>query len=114
MAIFYCGAGINHFLNPGFYMALSPKFLPHPEIGNIAGGIAEIILGLLLLYEPTRRASAYLIIAMLVVFFFVIHIPITIQFYQGGDHRFFWSLLRCPVQIPLITWAYAHARRKPL
>jgi uncharacterized membrane protein len=113
MSAFYTGAGLFHFIYPPFYLAITPRFLPYPEAGNYAGGITEIALALMLLSERTRRPAAFLIMTMLIVFFFVIHIPITIEFYRNHDPRALWSLLRCPLQVPLVWWAWVHAKRTP-
>jgi uncharacterized membrane protein YphA (DoxX/SURF4 family) len=51
-----------------------PKFFAMPNLLNQISGIAEMILGIGLLFTATRQLSAYLIIAMLVVFF-AVHIP---------------------------------------
>ena len=38
MAGFYVLAGINHFLNPKFYLKIIPPFLPFPQLVNRASG----------------------------------------------------------------------------
>ena len=68
MSVFYILAGINHFIKPGFYLALIPPYFPHPEIINIVSGVLEIALGVLLLIPKTRNATAYAIILMLLAF----------------------------------------------
>jgi uncharacterized membrane protein len=110
MPAVYIIAGINHFINPGFYLALMPDWLPQQELSNYASGIAEIILGIGLIPGQTRRISAWLIIAMLIVFFFVIHIPAVIKFY-GENTTWFWiSVVRLPVQFYLTWWALKYTR----
>lgn len=112
MPAVYIIAGINHFINPQFYLALMPEWLPQHGLSNYAGGIAEIILGIGLIPSSTRKISAWLIIAMLAVFFFVIHIPAVIKFY-GTDTAWFWiSVIRLPVQFYLIWWAFKYTRER--
>jgi uncharacterized membrane protein len=65
---FYASAGINHFLNPGFYYPLIPPYLPWPVAINYAAGIAEVVFAVLLWLPATRRWAAYGIVAMLVAF----------------------------------------------
>lgn len=69
MAFIYAGAGINHFINPRFYLSIMPKFFPMQNLLNQVSGVAEIVLAIGLLFASTRQISAYLIIAMLVSFF---------------------------------------------
>lgn len=108
----YAAAGFYHFVNPGFYENIMPGWLLFHSLLNTVGGISEIILAVLLLSDKTRKVSAYLIIAMLVVFLLVIHIPLTIDFYKT-DHPGLWiALIRLPIQFVFIWWAWFYT--KPL
>ena len=68
MALFYLLAGTNHFRNPGNYMAIIPPYLGHASLINTMAGIAELMLGLLLLFSATRKFAFYGIAAMLLAF----------------------------------------------
>jgi uncharacterized membrane protein len=77
---FYLFAGINHFINPNFYKPLLPLYLRDWSIAiNYISGIAEITLGLLMLFSSTRKLAVYGIIAMLIAF-----IPAHIYIIQQG------------------------------
>jgi uncharacterized membrane protein len=77
---FYLFAGINHFINADFYKPLLPLYLKDWSIAiNFISGIAEIILGLLMLFSSTRKLAAYGIIVMLIAF-----IPAHIYMIQQG------------------------------
>lgn len=66
---FYLFAGINHFINPSFYKPLLPLYLRDWSISiNFISGIAEITLGLLMLFSSTRKLASYGIITMLIAF----------------------------------------------
>lgn len=67
---FYVFAGVNHFINPTFYLPLIPPYFVYPELINGVAGFAEILLGLGLLSKKTRFAASYFIIVMLGVFIF--------------------------------------------
>ena len=67
-SIFYIVAGVNHFINPDFYLPLIPDYFMFPETINYLSGSIEIILGLMLLLDVTRKAGAYLIVLMLLTF----------------------------------------------
>lgn len=78
-AAFYILGGINHFLNPEFYLDLIPRYLIYFDEINILAGIAEVVLGLGIIYKPTRQYAAIGIILMLIAF-----IPSHVYFIQIG------------------------------
>ena len=80
LAYFYLAAGINHFISPEFYLPLIPPFFSNPELINTLSGIAEILLGLGVLYFPTRTRAAYGIGLLLLAF-----IPSHVYFIQVGS-----------------------------
>src|SRR4051812_10806863 len=112
MPAVYIVAGIYHFINPAFYLNLMPAWLPQHELANTTGGIAEILLGIGLIPAQTRKVSAWMIIAMLTVFFFVIHIPAVINFYGKNNLMFWISVVRLPLQVYLIWWALKYTRNR--
>jgi uncharacterized membrane protein len=77
MTIFYLIAGFNHFVNPDFYLPLIPPFFNSPEKINVLSGIAEIILGIGILFYPSRKYASFGIILMLLAF-----IPSHVYFIQ--------------------------------
>ena len=77
---FYVFAGTNHFINPEFYYGLIPDYLPYHNAINYISGVAEIVLGIGVLFEKTRTWSSYLLVAMLICF-----IPAHIYFLQIGS-----------------------------
>ena len=77
---FYVFAGVNHFINPQFYYDLIPDYLPFHELINVVSGLAEIILGIGVIFQKTRKWSSYLLVTMLISF-----IPAHIYFIQIGS-----------------------------
>jgi uncharacterized membrane protein len=77
---FYIVAGFNHFINPEFYLALIPPYLPFHDLINIVSGVIEISLGIGVLVEKSRKWSSYLLVAMLIAF-----IPAHVYFLQIGS-----------------------------
>lgn len=115
LIVLYIGAGINHFWHPVGYLSIIPPYLPCHEAINIIAGIAELILGMLLIFPATRRFAAYGIAVMLVAF-----IPSHIYMIQksgcmgtGGalciPAWLAWVRL-IPLQFILIWWAVFHAK----
>lgn len=105
MAFFYAGAGINHFINPKFYLSIMPKFFPAHNLFNTVSGVAEIILAVGLLFTSTRQTSAYLIIAMLILFF-AVHIPHLFQPPKIAQGKEWFLYVRVLLQFVLIYWAW--------
>lgn len=105
MSAFYLLAGVNHFINPKWYLRIIPKWLPNHSAINYLSGAAEIILAILLLPLPTRSAAAWGIIVLLVAIF-----PANIQMsltYKKYMHPRFWlTVLRLPLQVLFIWWAF--------
>jgi uncharacterized membrane protein len=103
-------AGVLHFVAPGFYMKIMPPYLPlHREL-VLASGVAEVVLGILLLVPKTSRFAAWGLIALLIAVF-----PANIYVYQNRESFPQLSplahLLRLPLQGVLILWAYVYTRR---
>lgn len=111
MTGFYVLAGANHFINPGFYITIMPEWIPSHEFLVYLSGAAEIALGLMLITIATRKMASLLIIAMLVVFFFLIHIPMAITFWQETNPLLWVALVRLPIQFVLIAWAWMYVKR---
>ena len=105
MAFLYGAAGVNHFLNPDFYLNIMPPYLPTPLALVYLSGVAEVLLGVLLLPRRSVRYAAWGIIAMLVVFLLVhVHMVIHPRDFPGVP---LWALwLRLPLQGVLILWAW--------
>jgi uncharacterized membrane protein len=104
MATFYIVAGISHFIMSKFFIKFTPSWVPAPEKVNILVGIIEISLGIALLFEATRSVSAIAIIALLIAVF-----PAHLKYHQMVKHKqkyLIVSLLRMPLQLVLIYWAY--------
>src|SRR3954469_23725207 len=112
MAALYATAGVLHFIVPGFYLKIMPDWMPWKILLISLSGIAELLLAVLLIYPATRKIAAWLIIAMLVVFFFVIHIPQSISYYHNHHPLLLVTLVRLPIQFLLIAWAYIYTKQK--
>jgi uncharacterized membrane protein len=115
MAGLYFFAGVNHFINPGFYYRIIPHWLGDPVMINVAAGVAEIGLAILLLFHVTRKMACYGIILMLLAF-----IPVHIYMLEMvPDVRAdvvkapIWILwLRLLVIQPLLIWWAFSLRNK--
>lgn len=105
MAVMYVFAGIMHFIKPKMYMRIMPRYLPNHKLLVTLSGIAEILLGIGLLFTITRTISIYGIIAMLAVFLLVHFYMLSGEKASAGIPK--WILiLRIPLQFGLMYWAW--------
>lgn len=108
-AAFFVLAGINHFINTGFYLHITPPYLPAPLALVYISGALEIILGALLVIPATTRGAAWGLIALLIAVFPAnLHMAVNHVFYPEYSAALLW--LRLPLQGVLIAWGYWYAR----
>lgn len=105
MAAIFVFAGIMHFIKPKMYMRIMPRYLPNPKLLVSLSGIAEMLLGVGLLFPITRTISIYGIIAMLAVFLLVHFYMLTGEKASAGIPKWI-LLLRIPMQFGLMYWAW--------
>lgn len=109
MALLYIAAGVNHFVNPEFYLRIMPPYLPLHEEAVFWSGVAEIVLGVGLLIPQTRVWSAWGIIALLIAVY-----PANIYSYTNlmgtGDPKEMIALVRLPFQFLFIWWAWPYTK----
>ncbi|MEZ4750917.1 MAG: DoxX family protein [Bdellovibrionota bacterium] len=108
-SLLFIAAGINHFLNPAFYLSIMPPYLPWHAPLVYLSGVAEILLGMGLLVPRFQVVAAWGLIALLVAVF-----PANIYMYQHPElfpdvspNALFWRL---PIQFLLIAWAYVYTK----
>jgi uncharacterized membrane protein len=107
MAALYIIAGINHFYKPQMYERIIPPFLGNVKTLNILAGIAEITLGIILLFEDYRTYAAWGIMALLIAIFPAnIYMLLNKKAQLGLPYSVL--TLRLPLQILLIYWAYIY------
>ncbi len=111
LVTFYLFMGSMHFVKPKQYFEMMPSWLPAHSILISLSGVIEIVLALMLIPNTTRAMAAKVIIAMMIVFFFAIHIPQSIGYYTSGNKLFVASLIRLPIQFLFIGWAWLFAKK---
>lgn len=101
-------AGINHFVNPGFYYRMIPPWIGHVELVNTLAGISELLLAVLLCFKATRKLACYGVIAMLIAFLPTHIYMLQDAFCATGDCPPAWILwVRLLILQPLlIYWAW--------
>ena len=111
MSLLYVIVGIKHFTNTDFFVTIVPPIINCKEEVVLVSGLIEVILGLLLLFNQTRKFAAWGIILLLIAVF-----PANIYLYLSEIARDTLSisknqaLYRLPFQIPLIIISYWHSK----
>lgn len=103
-AAVYIAAGLNHFINPKMYLAIMPPYVPWHGLMVVLSGIAEVGLGVGLLFPATRSLSAWGLIILLIAVFPANVFMATASQFQAVPAVLRW--LRLPLQGLLIWWAY--------
>lgn len=105
MAIMYVFAGVIHFLKPAMYMRIMPRYLPAHKTLVYLSGLAEIVLGVGLIFPETKNLAIYGIILMLTIFLLV-HFYMLSSEKAGAGIPKWVLLLRIPLQFLLMWWAW--------
>jgi len=106
LALFFIGAGINHFINSDIYVSIMPSYLPAPLELVYLSGLFEILGGICVLLSPIRQWAGYGLIALLIAVF-------PANFYMAMNPDKFVDIgsacvlyARLPLQFLLIWWTF--------
>jgi uncharacterized membrane protein len=111
------GAGVTHFVAPGNYEKIVPRWAGDAHQAVLLSGVAELVCGALLLNRRTSRVGGWLTALLLVAVF-----PANVQMLldAGTEHqavdmpadRFrVIAAARLPFQVPMLIWALRVAGR---
>ncbi|MEU4929738.1 hypothetical protein AB0G54_25090 [Streptomyces yokosukanensis] len=112
LAVFLIAVGIGHFLLPGYFRTLVPPWLGRAGLLVVAGGVAEIVVGAVIL-APAGRAVGAWAAAALITGYLVCHLDALWR--ASGDRprlleRPVGAALRLAVNLVYIGWAVTVAR----
>jgi uncharacterized membrane protein len=106
------GIGLLHFVAPGPFERIIPRWFPWRRPAVLWSGVAEVASGVLLAVPRTRRAGGYLATATIVAVY-----PANVQMAidaTRGDPQVpvpAWAAwLRLPMQFPMIRQAWSYTR----
>jgi uncharacterized membrane protein len=109
LSVFYIIAGINHFRRPKTYLSIMPPWLPWPKALNYLAGATESLLGLAVVWAPTRRCAAWGLVILLLSL-----MPVHLHMLCRGGNAYklpTWVLIaRLPLQGLLIAWAWLYTQ----
>jgi uncharacterized membrane protein len=110
LAALLTAAGIGHFVAPEPFAAIVPDGLGSPTGWVYTSGAIELLCAAGLVPHRTRAASAWVTAALFVAVF-----PANLTMALDADDRSVayraLTYARLPLQLPLILWAVAVARR---
>lgn len=101
--------GVLHFADPAPFVRIVPATLPAPQVLVYLSGAAEVGLGILLLWDKTRRLAAFGLIALFfAVFPANVNMAVNDVQLDPASPMPAWALwARLPLQAALIAWAWA-------
>lgn len=111
MASIYIASGIYHFIDPSFYEKIMPKYLPWHLFFIYLTGILGIVFGLLVLPKRTRKAGAWCLIVFLLAVF-PANFQMMVNFMFDNNPYLWLAVLRLPLQLILIWWAWLYTEAK--
>lgn len=108
-AVLLLVAGAYHFINPAFYNPMMPDWFPK-SLANAAGGIAELIAGVLLLVPAWRIWGLWLAL-VLMVFFLPLHVTDLLRERPVIGTKTV-AAVRLVIQFVLVGWLAWEVRRR--
>lgn len=114
LAVLLGGAGLTHFARPRHYDRIVPDALP-PRLTTVVSGVAELGIAAGLAFPATRRASGWAAAALFAAVF-----PANVKMAndlldspRSTRAMRLVSVLRLPLQAPLVLWAVRVGRHAP-
>ena len=111
MSAAYIYVGILHFIDPDFFLAIMPDYLPLHQEAVYVSGVFEILLGGMLLFKKSRKIAGWgLIMLLLAVFPANIYLAQNEAAQQAIDISQTVAIVRLPFQVLFIGLAYWHTK----
>lgn len=110
LGLSFVAAGVNHFVDPEFYLKIMPPYLPWHLFLVYVSGLFEAVLGAALLFKRSTRPAAWGLVALLVAVYPAnIHMALHPDLYPEYNQALLW--VRLPVQLVLIAAVFWYTRR---
>jgi len=109
--VFFISAGLNHYLNPQFYDAIVPDFIPFPRLVHQITGVIEIILPLFLLTRFRKEAALLMMIFLVLVYganlyVWINNLPYGRTYFTNQQHFFRFLLQVLYIYITYVIYKY--------
>ncbi len=111
----FLASGTLHLVRPGVFTAMVPDVLPAHLLLVQLSGVAELVCAGGLLWRRSRRAAGFASVALLVAVF-PANVSMALEAWgswqDGGRSGWYVlaTLVRLPLQVPLIWWAWRPTR----
>ena len=109
LAIGFTIAGVNHFVNPEFYLKIMPPVLPAHLFLIYLSGFFQIVFGVALLIPKYTRLAAWGIVALLIAVF-PANVYMAMNAELFSEYNRILLYLRLPLQFVFIAWAFYYTR----
>ncbi|GAB3907280.1 DoxX family protein [Larkinella knui] len=106
IAAIYIVSGFLHFFRPDPYLRIMPPYIPYHALMVVLSGIAELVLGVGLLFPATRSLAAWGLILLLIAIFPANLYMATADKFAEIPAWIRWG--RLPLQLLLIWWAWRY------
>ena len=104
LSVFFIVAGVNHFRDPEFYLAMMPPALPAHGFLVALSGVLEIAGGVAVLVPRLRAMAGWgLVLVLMGMFPANIHMALNAELFADVPEAVLWG--RLPFQIVFIAWA---------
>ena len=111
MSAAYIYVGIRHFIDPDFFLAIMPDYLPLHLEAVYLSGVFEILLGGMLLFKKYRKVAGWGLIALLLAVFPAnIYLAQSEIAQQSINISQTAAIVRLPFQALFIGIAYWHTK----
>jgi len=113
MCIMLCFTASGHFMYARGMAMMVPDFVPLKQEAVFWSGIAEILLGIALLFPSSRQAAGIALILLLLLLLpaniraALLHIDYAQADHNGPGPAYLW--LRIPLQLLFIGWVWYFA-----
>lgn len=109
--IFFIAAGVNHFLNPQFYDAIVPEFIPFPRLVHLFTGVLEILIPLFLLTKYRKEAALLMIIFLILIYganlyVWIYNLPYGRTYFSNQQHFFRFLLQLLYIYVTYVIYMY--------
>ena len=108
-SIFFIGAGLDHLVNPEFYLSIMPPIFPMHSEAVLISGVLEIVGGIAVLMPGLRRAAGWGIFVLLIAVYPAnIYMALNPELFTSIHSGFLY--FRLPLQFLFLYWAYSVTR----
>jgi uncharacterized membrane protein len=113
--VLFMGSGVLHLVRPGVYEPIVPPFLPGAHALVLLSGVAELLCAAGLVVRRTRRWAGWASAALLVAVF-PANVTMAVDAWldwrddDAGTAYLVGTVVRLPLQVPLVWWAWRASR----